>query len=431
MLDADEVRICRDALPALEPAGHTIQVGRVSRGPVSGSVRVEYRAGPVGERDRIRFAVCRFGPDPTAAGRSELVGVETDRGAISGASLFLLKRYYLTTPEGAAADAPPLDSGSLLPEWRPGFAYLAQQALGGLPRTAIYGLLAAAYALVYGLVGRINLAFGEIAAVGAAAAGICVAALSSGSVLAAPSAILAGMTLAMFGGALHSYAAGRAAFGTPRAGTAVAGMIATLGLSLALSEYLRLAGPAVPDWIPPLGAVPIPVAKAGSFVVTITAASLLTSLVGVSTALCLALIMARSRFGRAWQAVSDDPGAAALFGVDGRRLLGLTLLSAGAAAGLAGALVAVQYGALGAAGGFGLGLKALAAAVLGGVGSVGGALAGGVAIGLIETLWSAYLPIESRDIALYAILVCAVVTLPDGVFGGKGAATRDPLREPV
>jgi branched-chain amino acid transport system permease protein len=134
--------------------------------------------------------------------------------------------------------------------------------------------------------------------------------------------------------------------------------------------------------------------------------------------------MRRSRFGRAWRAYADDPKAAALFGVDGRGLLLRTLALSGAMAGLSGALVVLQYGGLGFAGGFQLGLKALVAAVLGGVGSVAGAFLGGLAIGLFETAWSMLMPIDARDIALYALLAAVLVFRPGGFFGMKDTTPR-------
>jgi branched-chain amino acid transport system permease protein len=196
-----------------------------------------------------------------------------------------------------------------------------------------------------------------------------------------------------------------------------ASLIATVGLSLALMEYLRLSGGAVPDWIPPIWTEPWRLARAGTFIVTLTPVTVATSAVGLAAACTLVGAMRFSRFGRQWRAASDDPLAAALLGIDGKRLALATFGISGALAGLAGALVAVQFGALGFAGGFGLGLKALAAAILGGVGSIGGALLGGLAIGLFETLWSAYLPIEGRDLALFVVLVLFIVFRPEGLFG--------------
>jgi branched-subunit amino acid ABC-type transport system permease component len=93
------------------------------------------------------------------------------------------------------------------------------------------------------------------------------------------------------------------------------------------------------------------------------------------------------------------------------------LALAGALAGLAGTLMVAQFGGLGFAGGFQLGLKALIAAILGGIGSVPGALVGGLSIGAFETLWSATMPIEGRDIALYSVLIVVLVFRPGGLFG--------------
>jgi branched-chain amino acid transport system permease protein len=136
--------------------------------------------------------------------------------------------------------------------------------------------------------------------------------------------------------------------------------------------------------------------------------------------------MQETGFGRAWRAYADDAKAASLFGVDGPRLLRQTLGLAGAMAGLSGMLIVAQYGGLGFAGGFQFGLKALIAAIIGGIGSVPGALLGGLAIGLFETFWSAYLPIEARDIALYGTLVAFLVFRPGGFLG-----IRDPTPRQV
>ena len=91
---------------------------------------------------------------------------------------------------------------------------------------------------------------------------------------------------------------------------------------------------------------------------------------------------------------------------------------------LSGMLIVVQYGGLGFAGGFQFGLKALIAAIIGGIGSIPGALIGGAAVGLFETLWSAYLPIEGRDMALYAALVVFLVYRPGGLLGWRDLTPR-------
>lgn len=416
VLDADQARLCRSALPAIEDGGGRVEVVRTAGGPEARSLRIDYRTLREG-RTVTRYVICRFA---RGTGRTELAGITTDRGEVSGARLYLLNRYYLDTPDGIAGDPGSGDPNAGLPEWPAGLAYAVQQALAGLPGTAVCALLAAAYALVFGLVGRINLAFGEIAAVGGVAAGIAVAALAPAAGLTLP-AVAASLAVAILAAALHASAVGYATFAAVPASRAQgpraqASLIATVGASLALMEYLRLAGGPAPAWVPPMGGA-VPIARAGSFVVTVTPVSLATSAAGALAAAALVAAMRFSGFGRAWRACADDAVAAALFGIDRRAMLVATLCLGGGLAGLAGGLTAVQFGALGFAGGFQLGLKALAASILGGIGSVGGALLGGLTIGAFEIIWSATMPIESRDIALCAVLVLAIVLRPRGLFG--------------
>lgn len=421
LVDPDQARICRIAIPALEPAGTRIGPRRI-RTVAAGTVRIDYRAETPGAAAAERFVACRF--DPGLPGN--LVAITTDRGEVAGATVYFLLHYYVDSQEGVGADPGPGGPEAGLPELPPALAHLLQHLLVGLPGLAVYSLLASAYALLYGLVGRINLAFGPIAAVGAAAIGLVVAGFAvPGAPVASLLGILVGLPVAIAAAAAHAAVAAHASFALVPAGRSQASLIATVGALIVLSEWLRITGGPVPDWIGPIGADPIPVAaaRAESYVVTLTPAALLDAAVGFSACLGLVALMARSRFGRSWRAVADDGLAAALCGVDGARLLRLTALLSGALAGLAGALVAVQFGALGTVGGVQLGLKALAAAILGGVGSVAGALVGGLALGGFEILWSAHFPIVWRDLALYVVLVAAVVLRPNGLLA-RGDATN-------
>ncbi len=134
--------------------------------------------------------------------------------------------------------------------------------------------------------------------------------------------------------------------------------------------------------------------------------------------------MRRSAFGRQWRAVADDPRAAALLGVDERRVHARALTLAAALAGLAGVIVTALHGGMGFSGGFALGLKALIAAILGGVGSIGGAALGGLAIAAFEAGWAALMPIEPRDGVVYALLVLVLVMRPGGFFGWRDLTPR-------
>ncbi|MFL5225811.1 MAG: branched-chain amino acid ABC transporter permease, partial [Microvirga sp.] len=353
-----------------------------------------------------------------------LVGLSTEAGPVAGSTVYLLTRFYIDSPEGVAGYPGPGDRDAGLIEVPRPLAYGLQQMLSGLPRTAIYGLLAAAYALVFGLVGRFNLAFGELAALGAAATAVGVALLLSLGQAAPLLGLLFGAGCAVFAGAIHGAVGGYWTMARIGGRSGQPSLVATVGLSLALMEYLRIAQGTATVWFPPVWSESWPLLRSTDFVVSITPVSLLTTAIGLSAGGAVLRLMRRSGFGRAWRAYADDPRAAALFGVDGRRLLIRTLALSGGLAGLSGALVVLQYGGLGFAGGFGLGLKALVAAVVGGVGSVAGAFLGGLAIGLFETVWSMLMPIDARDIALYSVLIAVLVFRPGGFFGMKELGPR-------
>jgi branched-chain amino acid transport system permease protein len=423
-IDAEHARVCRSALPALNP-GATITVQAVRKGPAPSSLRVDYIAQHPDRSALERFAICQFAAEGLSPNKAELTGIGTEEGLLSGANLYLLKRFYLDTPEGAAGD-PGSRMDADVAEIPMSAAYWLQQLLVSLPRTAIYALLSVAFALVFGLSGRINLAFGELAAVGSAAT-VAGASVVLGMGISSPVlGLVAGLAAALFAGAIHGAVGGHFTIARIAGASPQPSLIATVGLSLFLMEYLRLAQSPVTVWLPPIWSEAWPLAKAGEFLVSLTPVTAVTSGIGLLVALSLLWLVQGTGFGRRWRAYADDAGAAALLGVDGPRLLIQTLALAGAMAGLSGMLIVAQYGGLGFAGGFQYGLKALIAAIIGGIGSIPGAMLGGFAVGLFETLWSAYLPIEVRDMALYGALIIFLIFRPGGLLGFK-----DPTPRPV
>ncbi len=276
--------------------------------------------------------------------RLDLVGVETDGGPLGEARLLFLKRFYLAEAERDAlrsrGRAAACRNCRLL---RPTGL---QQLINALALAAVYALLATAYSLIYGLVGRINLAFGEIAVLGAYGAiggvaaavalgvGDAIAGLALAFVLAA--AISAGWSL-LIGSMVVAPLHARHRLGQPI-------LIATAAVALSVQEFLRITQGARERWTPPVFNQPIALARAGDFVVTVTPMQIVVALLGLAAAGGVLLLLARTRFGRAWRAFADDPGTAALFGIDGRRLLAATFLLAGLLAGLAGWIVAAYYG---------------------------------------------------------------------------------------
>jgi branched-chain amino acid transport system permease protein len=416
LIDADEARLCRMTLPALNDAAR-LDVQQTRPGPFPFSLRIDYRAIGADGAMQARFVICRYSSERGARGPRVLTGLATEFGPMADASFFFLKRFYLDAPDAGAVDPAPPTASAGLPEVPSWLAYGSQQLLVALPSAAIYAMLAAAYALIYGLAGRIVLIFGEFAALGSLAGIVGLGAVAGFGIETALAGVLAALLIGVASSALHGLALSRAALGRLARQPGQHVLIATVGTGIALSEYLRLAQGAYTRWLPPLFNQPMPLMRAGDFVTTLTSASALAVLAGLSATLGLLAYMQRSRYGRAWRAVSDDAGMAALCGVNERAVLDKALIIAAGLAGLAGIIVTALYGGMGFAGGFSLGLKALIAAILGGIGSITGAALGGLALAAFEAIWSSTMPIEGRDLVIHAALVIVLVFRPGGLFG--------------
>jgi branched-chain amino acid transport system permease protein len=233
--------------------------------------------------------------------------------------------------------------------------------------------------------------------------------------MAAP-ALLA-LALGLWSAAVHGLAASRLIFSHLSRSSGQHALIATIGLALALQEYLRLFQGSALRWVAPVLNQPVALAKSDAFVVTLTPMATIVTGLALAAATALLLTMQRSRFGRLWRACADDRSAAMLVGVDPDAVLSRTFVLACVMAGLAGVIVTGFYGGLGYAGGIVLGLKSLIAAVAGGIGSVPGAFLGGILIGGAEALWSALFPIEYRDVAIYSLLAALLIWRPGGLLG--------------
>ena len=132
--DADQLRVCRSVLPALN-SGERVVVERAEPGPLPRTLRLDYRVEREGRAPLRRYATCAFAAEGLSSHKADLVGLATETGPVAGASLYLLKRYYLDTPEGLAGD-PGGPAASSVPEVPAALAYALQQFLISLPRTA-------------------------------------------------------------------------------------------------------------------------------------------------------------------------------------------------------------------------------------------------------------------------------------------------------
>lgn len=435
--------ICIDVLPVVEPEGTglTVVLVRAAEGRVPGVTLLYDRKRPPGRPDPaarsgepLRVALtCRFagtGIDPNA---TRLIGVETARRNMNETQLYFLNRFWLTDRGAVAAararvgleDAVAGNSGLMQ---LPGpVGYFLQQIVNAGPPAALYGLVAMAYALVYGLTNRINLAFGEMATLGAFAAltGVGLAAVAGGGGvgIALGIAVILAAAIAASAGAVIG---GHVFHPLLLRGTQAL-LVATLGLAVAIQEFLARVQGVNERWLPAMLGNRTTLA-AGPFDVVITHMQVLVVGGAALVAAAVLVFMRRSRFGRTWQAVADDAGMAELMGIDRRQTLMTTFALASGLAGLGGAVLTLHYGGTSFHMGTMIGLKALVAAVVGGIGSLGGALAGGVLIGVVETLWSAYRDAEWRDGAVLSLLVVMLVLRPEGLFGRRAALEESDRR---
>ena len=420
--NADDERICRAVLPVLNPAGAQLTVTRSFTD--QGAIHLNYQA-TLNGRLRNRFVVCQFATGGSVMEAHELVRLTTEQGVMNDASLLFLKRFYLTSPE-ALWNEPQDALRTDLPALPALLALALQHVLAALPSLAIYALIASSYALIYGIVGRILFGFGEFAVIGGTAATLLIVT----GLIAAPvfpvTISLIGLMMGLAAAAWHGLAAERLVISPLIARRGLPILIATTGLTLVLAEYVRLAQGNAGRWLSPILSFPVAIARGENFTVTVTPIALGATAIGLTATWALVRFMRRSAFGRMWRALADDRLAAALCGVDARGVLTLSFVLATMLSGLAGILTTLAFGGVGYAQGITLTLKALTAAILGGIGSVRGAVWGGVALGLFEALWSATMPIESRDIAVYSLLALALILRPGGFFG-EGAGTPRPV----
>ena len=420
-LETDQARLCRMTLPALMPEAARIAIVAQRPDADGRGLSVAFTARTPGEEPRDHLAACRFREPGRPNESRDLVSVTLDGRSVSEARLYVLIRYWLATPEGRAADPAPLGDVSALPLVPHPLAYGLQMALDGLPLAAIYGLLAAAYSLIYGLIGRINFAYGEMAAAGGYAAAI--AALAMVGWPPAPLLTVA-FALAAAVAAAWGFAAARAVFIPLRHARGQQVLVATVGLALFLRELLRLAQ-GDRSWMSPELNQPFALARGGDFVTVATPMAFLSSAVALAAGLGLVIVFRYSRIGREWRAYADDPLAAELMGVSPAAITARAFALSGALAGLAGATMTAAFGAVGYGLSATLTLKALAAAIVGGIGSLPGAFLGGLIVGAAETGWSALFPIDYRDIAVYALLTIFIALRPSGLLGQREAVTHN------
>lgn len=292
--------------------------------------------------------------------------------------------------------------------------YFLQQVLNGLHSGGLYALLAFGYALTNGILHRTNLAYGGIFAF--CGQTMILAAVYGWQVLwlTLPATVAFGIAVAFAYAVLLGHVLSRGVFEPLAARSPNTIAAATLGVLLALGELARIAADTKDFWLPPMLARPVTFAEGPGFRATLTLIQLIDIALIAAAVVAGSWALARSRFGRSWRAVSNDPLAAALCGVDTRAVFRGAVLGGALAAALAGVLAAVYYGNISFGTGLVYGLKVLFVTAVGGYLSPPRAALGGLAFGMAESLWAGYFPVAWRDAWMFLFLVAMLVLIGAG-----------------
>ncbi len=293
---------------------------------------------------------------------------------------------------------------------------LIQQLFNGLSLGAIYALIAIGYTMVYGIIGMINFAHGDIYMIGAYVGLVTLSAVGTTSGLPIWFVIALMLVVAVVITGVYGFAVEQVAYKPLRSSPRLVALISAIGMSIFLQNWVALGqgarDMAVPALLP--GAFTF---HLGDFEVFIPYARILIIVVAVALMIALTLYIKHSRMGRASRACAQDMHMANLLGIDTNRVVSFTFILGAVLAAVGGVLIALAVGKLNPFIGFIAGIKAFTAAVLGGIGSIPGAMLGGVVLGVAETFAAAYISSEYKDIVAFGLLVLILLFRPTGLLG--------------
>ena len=295
--------------------------------------------------------------------------------------------------------------------------YFLQQLINGLTLGSIYGLIAIGYTMVYGIIGMINFAHGDIFMVGAFISLIVFLILMSIGVTFIPLALLIVLVVAMVVTSAYGWTVERLAYRPLRSSFRLAPLITAIGMSIFLENYVQIAQGARVKPLQPVITGGYTIMEGNGFTVQLSNIQIIIMVLTVALMTVFSWIIAKTPLGRAQRACEQDRLMAGLLGVNVDRTISLTFVIGAALAAVAGLMFLLYYGVIDFYIGFVAGIKAFTAAVLGGIGSLPGAMLGGLIIGLIETFWSAYFTIEYKDVAAFSMLAIVLIFLPSGLLG--------------
>jgi branched-chain amino acid transport system permease protein len=304
-----------------------------------------------------------------------------------------------------------------------------QQLINGIVLGSIYALVALGYTMVYGILGLINFAHGEVVMVGAMVAlTVIQVLLGAGTPLPVPVILTLALAAAIAVCMTLGFTIERVAYRPLRRSPRLAALITAIGVSILLQNAAMIIWGRQYHSFPAL--LPDTPHQIGG--AAINDLQILIVLLACAIMAGLLFLVHRTRLGRAMRATSQNPEVAGLMGVNINNVIAVTFVIGSALAAVAGIMVSAYYGIAHYFMGFMLGLKAFTAAVLGGIGNIAGAMLGGVLLGVIESLAAGYIgPLTGgflgshyQDVFAFLVLIMVLVFRPSGLLGERVAERR-------
>jgi len=291
--------------------------------------------------------------------------------------------------------------------------YFIELLFSGLTRGSIYALIALGYTMVYGIIGLINFAHGEIYMIGAFTAFIVATVLSIYGFPLLAIVIIAGVAAVLWSSA-YGYTIEKIAYKPLRHAPRLSPLISAIGMSIFLQNYVLLAQTS--DFLPFPMLIPDfefmePIAH------IIGSTDLVILVTTVIVMVLLTLVIKFTRIGKAMRATAQDRTMATLVGINVNNVISATFIVGSALAAIGGLLIASHIGQINFYIGFIAGIKAFTAAVLGGIGSIPGAVLGSLVLGLTESFATGYVSSDYEDVFAFSLLVMILIFKPSGLLG--------------
>lgn len=291
--------------------------------------------------------------------------------------------------------------------------YFIELFLSGLTRGSIYAIIALGYTMVYGIVGLINFAHGEIYMLGAFS-GLIIAGILTTLGLHIYAILVIALIGAMIYAAAYGYTIEKIAYKPLRHAPRLSPLISAIGMSIFLQNYVLLAQKAdfqaYPKLIPKLPFLQTyeHIFRSSEVIIVATTTIMMLGLFGV---------IKFTKIGKAMRAIAQDKQMARLLGVNVDKIISVTFIIGSALAAVGGVLIAAHNGQINYYIGFIVGIKAFTAAVLGGIGSVPGAALGGLVLGCTESFAAGYISSDYEDVFAFGLLVIILIFKPAGMLG--------------